>query len=956
MDKTPKDKKAPPRVSRTTSKMEKSSSKRSGDKIVKATGHSVNVKSGKADVTLGDDKKPTTAFSNEQPSAGTTPTFETSESPNDGDEPTIIDVGVGNIGIEGQDVNIELSTAERKREAPPIDVTVSAAVQAETANASGDGTVTPPDSEDPAQSLEPVIVIGRELPFIPEKYNVVIPTRGISEKRLIHDDIAEQLEDQFLKSINDDNDDHSNVFSFFTKYEKRQTIFPQTVRALPQENAITSPIIDKGEDLVSYYYHLTSGALHLDGLDSNFLAIPTNIFYHLIKCQSELKLPIEMSISIPATSPEGTEGNLKRGLESFGYHPTIIPPNKSSKSEKKQSKTWNEIEGRWEDQEGSWPDLGKDQQKTNNYTKANFEGDGPTMEDDLDYGPIAQGLGAFVKQEKTHLPLCVAIDGPWGKGKSSLMYMLREELDAGEHDAEKQRTKPFSIINTITQNIHLILLAFSPLLIIIFTVLGVLGLKYQSILLWAIPFWVGVVVWRVMDNYNNRTQTKPDEGEYKYETVFINAWRHGHGTRLTASIVHNVIKTLVSRHGPQFMMDLQLARFNSFTLMKSMAVTVIRSNFLIIFGALIAMEGFLSGDGASSLSVIFTNMGLPDSITSGTAITISAIAFRLFGKPSEVKVADFISSPNYEGLVGPDQEVEEDFRRVLDLLEKRDRKLALFIDDLDRCSPDTIHKVVEALNVFFGTESNKCLFILGMHREMVASSLEVAYDKVAKHVQNNCLLEEQRPFGRRFLEKIVQFVIHLPEPTEEAINRYIKRLTAGGNKMTAEETIATIEKLGAPQTSTQEKISLQLDIDERSAPEEDIEQKRAQIAFVDEQISQARNFDESSEENIAAFELVRSVLKSNPRQYKRFFNHLRFHNFIDAGYGLEDKLTMNKRAINAALSLEFPSVHYWMTKKNISFWNKNSTQIPETVLDDVQGRGRLIELIDIASNLDIQLK
>lgn len=55
--------------------------------------------------------------------------------------------------------------------------------------------------------------------------------------------------------------------------------------------------------------------------------------------------------------------------------------------------------------------------------------------DKLNFGPIAKSLSQFLRNERTTPPLTVAITGQWGSGKSSLMSLLKSDL-------EKYRLRP----------------------------------------------------------------------------------------------------------------------------------------------------------------------------------------------------------------------------------------------------------------------------------------------------------------------------------------------------------------------------------------------------------------------------------------------------------------------------------------------------------------------------------
>lgn len=55
--------------------------------------------------------------------------------------------------------------------------------------------------------------------------------------------------------------------------------------------------------------------------------------------------------------------------------------------------------------------------------------------DHLDFKPLALSVSAFIRNENTQAPLTIAVTGPWGTGKSSLMRLI-------EHDLKANRFRP----------------------------------------------------------------------------------------------------------------------------------------------------------------------------------------------------------------------------------------------------------------------------------------------------------------------------------------------------------------------------------------------------------------------------------------------------------------------------------------------------------------------------------
>ncbi|HYM78803.1 MAG TPA: P-loop NTPase fold protein [Candidatus Dormibacteraeota bacterium] len=103
--------------------------------------------------------------------------------------------------------------------------------------------------------------------------------------------------------------------------------------------------------------------------------------------------------------------------------------------------------------------------------------------------------------------------------------------------------------------------------------------------------------------------------------------------------------------------------------------------------------------------------------------------------------------------------------------------LVVFVDDLDRCAPNKVAEVVEAINLFLCGDYPNCIFVLGMEPGMVAAALEVANKDVIAKAKEMNLVDETAPVGWRFMEKIVQLPITIPPPTKGGKDSYVETLT-----------------------------------------------------------------------------------------------------------------------------------------------------------------------------------
>ncbi len=101
---------------------------------------------------------------------------------------------------------------------------------------------------------------------------------------------------------------------------------------------------------------------------------------------------------------------------------------------------------------------------------------------------------------------------------------------------------------------------------------------------------------------------------------------------------------------------------------------------------------------------------------------------------------------------------EKDFADIVDTL-TGDGRLAVFIDDLDRCRGKSALMALEALRLFMGDAS--CVFMIAMDHQALVEAAKA-------HFNNN----EVR--GRQYLEKMINFPYYLPTARFESINRALR--------------------------------------------------------------------------------------------------------------------------------------------------------------------------------------
>lgn len=86
-----------------------------------------------------------------------------------------------------------------------------------------------------------------------------------------------------------------------------------------------------------------------------------------------------------------------------------------------------------------------------------------------------------------------------------------------------------------------------------------------------------------------------------------------------------------------------------------------------------------------------------------------------------------------------------------------ERKLVIFIDDLDRCLLENVIVVLEALKLFL--IESRCIFVIGVDRTVVEKAVQAHYGNVPY-------------FSREYLDKIIQYSFTVPSPNPFTLREF----------------------------------------------------------------------------------------------------------------------------------------------------------------------------------------
>jgi len=556
---------------------------------------------------------------------------------------------------------------------------------------------------------------------------------------------------------------------------------------------------------------------------------------------------------------------------------------------------------------------------------AHIASDSWTVEDSLGHREYARALYRFLTDEKTAAPLAVSIQAPWGGGKTSLMRMVQQELDPQALvKIESARNKLFASAAALPESVRPSQLKPE---------LGENSLSIRGVLdeirSWKRSGKRGTTV--ANPTVPSSVALEGKGAEPQRITVWFNAWKYQTTEQVWAGLADCILRQVTERMNvaqrQRFWLQLQLGRIDTDKIQQRVYNKIIsawwRAARLWIFAGL----GVVSA--ATLTPMRHLHLGGVVGTASGIALAAVTSLPLYFQKkhevekePAELTLTDYLQIPDYKSKIGFIHEVAEDLRRVIKAIPPNLLPIVVFIDDLDRCSPQKVAEVTEGINLFLAGEFPDCLFIFGMDAEIVAAALQKAHSDVIHELP---AYASGIPIGWRFMDKFVQLPFVIPPPEPEDVKRYVNSLLNKDGVVTLPTSVKDrIAEASKPQPAGEaEKLATHvdqqlnnLDLDEAQIREARSRVEQAhRLAQIDAEIANA------SRDNQIVSEFVLKVapdLYSNPRDLKRFLNTFRLHDFLRIAR-LGKDLEAPSRSLIAdwiRLSLRWPQVVRWMHRAN----------------------------------------
>ena len=243
---------------------------------------------------------------------------------------------------------------------------------------------------------------------------------------------------------------------------------------------------------------------------------------------------------------------------------------------------------------------------------------------------------------------------------------------------------------------------------------------------------------------------------------------------------------------------------------------------------------------------------------------VSAVKSKVTGASEEEVKLILDALKNEESKRASVKNFSKEFKILLD--DSKVDHVVVFIDELDRCLPDTILDIFEALRLFLYVPGTT--FIIGADQRMVQYAVKTRY----KDIPGN-----EMDISKEYMEKLIQYPVKIPQLNEKEVKQYIsclllqkdlgedfKKITDVVNNLTIDEELSTDLLKGKYDECFAERCKEALDLAH--------------------QIS-----------SVLAF-----IMKGNPRHCKRFLNTL----FMRLSMAKSRHVNLNRKVLAKLMMVE----------------------------------------------------
>lgn len=390
------------------------------------------------------------------------------------------------------------------------------------------------------------------------------------------------------------------------------------------------------------------------------------------------------------------------------------------------------------------------------YALSSLQSDLPAQKDQLGVGPYAEAIARFILHPQTKAPLTLGIYGEWGKGKSSFMRLIDQELIKYADGNVGQAGRVTGRVSQAQRlkDLQAIISQLEP---------KVLGAKSDG----------GASVDADFNAYEEARESheilwKAMQKDAKSNVISVtfNAWQFEDSKQIWAGLASQISKR-IEKELPWFAQQWLRVKYawkerRTELLMNVMLPVAIMFVVVGLF-SVGYFRNIVVPPGLDSLGGLLRLL-LPAGSALLTLWFLSSQILKV-AKPMSERVLSYVSLPNYRDQMGFQHRVKDDLSFIFQFLKSRrpNCKVIVYIDDLDRCSESKIMEILQAINLILA--GSEFFVFVGMNMEIIKSAIATYYKDKYKAVDD---------LAEYYLSKIVQISFELPKKPD--LDRYLSSL------------------------------------------------------------------------------------------------------------------------------------------------------------------------------------
>ena len=365
-----------------------------------------------------------------------------------------------------------------------------------------------------------------------------------------------------------------------------------------------------------------------------------------------------------------------------------------------------------------------------------------------------------------------------------------------------------------------------------------------------------------------KSLNKKHPGRFDFAT--FNAWEYERTGSIAAGLAQEVVNGLIEPLQQQFW-ERQILRFKF--AIKEYKAELWR---LAIYSVVAILFILLS-------SIFLENNTLKGLGLVGGIIALLFLLFKNLTKiiehPIAIKLETYLKLPNYGKHLGDIPIIQSHLKTLCSLRLVDNKKLIVFVDDLDRCQTDCIAGALDAIRLLMSIPN--VIVMIGIDYRIAFKAMENYYEKLGDKER------DKSEIARDYLGKIIQLPVQLMHSSPEEVRKYVeKRLFPDAQIM------EDIKKDGDKDTEG--------GVIELSKPKkETIEAEGGKVGvriLDDKKVEEPKSVEEILKDTTIERDMFSDLAKrfnfTNPRQLLRLRNSYRFLKVMDSDEKYDREILM----------------------------------------------------------------